>query len=54
VPVGVGVITHVAVVAEYGLRIGLVLLLSTLVGLVVTAGLLQALLRSDDFAQNEG
>jgi len=54
VPVGVGVITHVAVVAEYGLRIGIVLLLSTLVGLVVTAGLLQALLRSDGFAQDGG
>ena len=45
VPVGVGVITNVAILAEYGLRIGAVLLLSTVAGLAVTACLLQALLR---------
>jgi holin-like protein len=46
VPVGVGVITHVALLSQYGLRIVAVLVLSTLVGLAVTALLLQALLRA--------
>ena len=45
VPVGVGVVTHVALLSQYGLRMALVLLLSTLVGLAVTGLLLQALLR---------
>jgi holin-like protein len=44
VPVGVGVITHLALVAEHGPRIALVLLLSTLAGLASTALLLRALL----------
>jgi len=44
VPVGVGVITHLAVIGEYGGRLALVLLLSTVVGLVVTALTLRALL----------
>jgi len=44
VPVGVGVITHLALVSQYGLRIAAVLLLSTLLGLAVTALVLQALL----------
>ena len=47
VPVGVGVIMHVPVLAEYGLRIAGVLLLSTLIGLAVTALVLQALLPPD-------
>ena len=51
VPVGVGVVTHLALVAQYGLRIVAVLLLSTLVGLAVTALLLQALLRGAPPAQ---
>ena len=54
VPVGVGVITHLAVVAEYGLRIGLVLLLSTVAGLAVTALVLAGLLRPGSFAQDGG
>ena len=45
VPVGVGVVTHVALLSQYGLRIVAVLVLSTLVGLAVTALALQALLR---------
>jgi holin-like protein len=45
VPVGVGVVTHVALLSQYGLRIVVVLVLSTLVGLAVTALLLQFLLR---------
>jgi len=44
VPVGVGVITHLAVIGEYGGRLTAVLLLSTVVGLVVTALTLRALL----------
>ena len=45
VPVGVGVVTHLALLSQYGLRIVAVLLLSTLAGLAVTALVLQALLR---------
>jgi len=44
VPVGVGVMTHLALIAQYGGRMLLALLLSTLIGLAVTAGVLQALL----------
>jgi holin-like protein len=51
VPVGVGVVTHMAVVAQYGLRIGLVLLVSTVAGLLVTAGVLQVLLRPGAFGE---
>lgn len=54
VPVGVGVITNVAILAEYGLRIGAVLLLSTVAGLAVTACLLQALLQPKKSAANTG
>jgi holin-like protein len=44
VPVGVGVMTHLALISEYGLRMGLALLLSTWIGLAVTALVLRALL----------
>lgn len=37
VPVGVGVITHLGLVAAFGWQLALVVLLSTAVGLVVTA-----------------
>lgn len=37
VPVGVGVMTHLSVMSEYGLRIAVVLVLSTWMGLTVTA-----------------
>jgi holin-like protein len=46
VPVGVGVVSHLALLSQYGLRIVAVLVLSTLVGLAVTALLLQFLLRA--------
>jgi holin-like protein len=36
VPVGVGVMTHLGLLADYGLRILLVVVLSTLIGLTVT------------------
>ncbi len=52
VPVGVGVVTHVALLSQYGLRIVAVLVLSTLVGLAVTALLLQALLRGSPPAEH--
>jgi holin-like protein len=44
VPVGVGVITHLALLSEYGGRMLLAIVLSTLLGLAVTAWVLQALL----------
>ena len=37
VPVGVGVMTHLSLISEYGGRLLLVIVLSTLIGLVVTA-----------------
>jgi holin-like protein len=37
VPVGVGVMTHLSVMSDYGLRIAVVLVLSTWMGLGVTA-----------------
>lgn len=43
VPVGVGVMTHLGLIGPYGLRMLLVLVLSTWVGLVVTALVLRAL-----------
>lgn len=45
VPVGVGVITHLHLVAEYGLRLLLVIVLSTWIGMAATALVLRRLLR---------
>lgn len=45
VPVGVGVMTHLDLIGEYGLRMLLVIVLSTWIGLAVTALVLRALLR---------
>ena len=45
VPVGVGVMTHLALVSQYGLRMLLVFTLSTWIGLAVTALVLKAGLR---------
>lgn len=47
VPVGVGVVVHLALLASHGWRLGLVLLLSTLAGLLTTAWVLNALWRED-------
>ena len=44
VPVGVGVMTHLGLVSTYGLRLLLVVVVSTWVGLAVTALVLRALL----------
>jgi holin-like protein len=43
VPVGVGVMTHLALVSEYGLRLLLVLAVSTWMGMAVTVLTLRAL-----------
>lgn len=45
VPVGVGVMTHLSIVSQYGGRMLAVLVLSTLIGLAVTALLLNRLWR---------
>jgi putative effector of murein hydrolase LrgA (UPF0299 family) len=42
VPVGVGVMTHLALVSQYGGRMLLVVVLSTLVGMVVTVLVMNA------------
>ena len=44
VPVGVGVITHVGLITQFGVRMLLVIVLSTWVGLAVTALVMRALL----------
>ena len=55
VPVGVGVITHLALVSRYGWQLLLVIVLSTWAGLAVTALVLRALLPADkDAARAEG
>ena len=46
VPVGIGVVTCRDLVATYGLRLGVAVLLSSLIGLAVSALLLQAPLAS--------
>ncbi|MDQ8019852.1 MAG: CidA/LrgA family protein [Bordetella sp.] len=45
VPVGVGVMTHLALLTQYGLRILIVIALSTWIGLAVTALVLYGLPR---------
>jgi holin-like protein len=45
VPVGVGVITHLDLVSRYGLQLIAVIVLSTWIGMVVTALLLRGLLK---------
>ena len=46
VPVGVGVITHLDLVSHYGLQLLVVIVLSTWLGLGVTALMLRRLLRA--------
>jgi len=45
VPVGVGVMTHVGLITQYGARMLVVIVVSTGVGLAVTALVLRSLLR---------
>jgi holin-like protein len=44
VPVGVGVMTHVGLITQYGVRMLVVIVVSTWIGLTVTALVLRALL----------
>jgi holin-like protein len=46
VPVGVGVLVHVDLIAQYGLRMLLVIVLATWIALAVTALVLRAMLSS--------
>ncbi len=48
VPVGVGVMTHMGLISQYGLRLAAAIVLSTWVGLAVTALTMRALLRRAD------
>ena len=45
VPVGVGVMTHMDVIGRYGLRMAVVIVLSTWISLAVTAGVLRLLMQ---------
>jgi holin-like protein len=45
VPVGVGVMTHLSLVSEYGGRMFIVIVLSTWIGIAITALVLRALMR---------
>ncbi len=47
VPVGVGVMTHLSIVSQYGGRMLLVMVVSTLLGLAVTAGVLHLASKKD-------
>jgi holin-like protein len=47
VPVGVGVITHLALISQYGLRLVAVIVGATWIGMAVTALVLRALLRGE-------
>jgi holin-like protein len=46
VPVGVGVITHLSLLSRYGWQLVVVIVLSTWVGMAVTALVLRALLKA--------
>ena len=48
VPVGVGVIAHLGLVAQYGWQLMVVLVVSTLIGLAVTGWVLQRLWRPEE------
>ena len=54
VPVGVGVMTHLSLISQFGFRMLTVIVLSTLVGLAVTALCLHASNGSDDRTTKEG
>ena len=53
VPVGVGVITHLDLVARYGLRLMAAIVVSTWVGMAVTGLLLRAMWSDDQGATHE-
>ena len=52
VPVGVGVMTHLDTLGHYGLRLAVIIVLSTWVSLGVTAWVLRALMRGDAGAES--
>ena len=54
VPVGVGVITHLDLLRDYGVRLMLVIALSTWAGMAVTTLLVRALVRNPQDARKEG
>lgn len=54
VPVGVGVITHLDLLRDYGLKLMLVIALSTWAGMAVTVLLVRALMRGQFAAKEEG
>jgi holin-like protein len=54
VPVGVGVVAHLDLLAAHGLRVAVVVVLSTWVGLAVTAWVMGALLRARVAAARPG
>jgi holin-like protein len=54
VPVGVGVITHLGLVAEHGLQLAAVIVLSTWIGMAATAAVLRALWRADRAGEDGG
>lgn len=47
VPVGVGVMTHLALISQYGVRMLVTLVVSTWIGLAVTAWVLRGMLKAD-------
>ena len=53
VPVGVGVMTHLSLVSQFGFRMLAVIVLSTLAGLAVTALCLHGFKRSGDSTKKE-
>jgi holin-like protein len=54
VPVGVGVMTHLGIFSDFGWRIAVVLVLSTWVGLCVTALVLRGIQKRPLQNENEG
>jgi holin-like protein len=54
VPVGVGVIVHLDLVARYGLQLLGVIVVSTWIGMAVTAAVLRAMLRRGANAEGRG
>lgn len=54
VPVGVGVITHLDLLRDYGLKLMLVIALSTWAGMAVTVLLVRALMRDQFAAAKKG
>jgi holin-like protein len=47
VPVGAGIIMHTGLLAQYGLQLVFTIVISTAIGIAVTAWVLQALLRHE-------